>query len=34
MPDLKWEFGYYLVATYILGVGTMLYYKFKRKRWL
>ena len=34
MPELKWEFGYYLVATYILGVGGMFYWTFRRKAWL
>jgi magnesium transporter len=34
MPELKWQYGYYLVLAGILGVCGILYGRFKRNGWL
>jgi magnesium transporter len=35
MPELKWEYGYYLVLGGILGIcGVLYYWRFKRNGWL
>lgn len=34
MPELKWEFGYFLVVGLILATCTGLYIQFRRKKWL
>ena len=34
MPELKWQYGYYLVLTVIIGTCGLLYARFKRNGWL
>jgi magnesium transporter len=34
MPELKWQYGYYLVLAVIAGVCSVLYVQFKRREWL
>jgi magnesium transporter len=34
MPELKWEYGYYMVIAGILGICGVLYMSFKRNGWL
>ena len=34
MPELQWEYGYPLALVTIVGACGLLYYKFKRARWL
>ncbi|HEV2159316.1 magnesium/cobalt transporter CorA [Bradyrhizobium sp.] len=34
MPELKWEYGYYMVLTGILGVCAILFLRFRRNGWL
>jgi magnesium transporter len=34
MPELRWPYGYPAVAIFILGVCALLYWRFKRVRWL
>ena len=34
MPELKWEYGYYMVLGSILGICGVLYWRFKRNGWL
>ncbi len=34
MPELRWQFGYPLVLTVIVGVCVLLYRQFKRTGWL
>jgi magnesium transporter len=34
MPELKWEYGYYMVLTGIVGICGVLYWRFKRNGWL
>jgi magnesium transporter len=34
MPELKWEYGYYMVLGVILGICGVLYARFRRNGWL
>ena len=34
MPELKWRYGYLLALTLIAGSCALLYWRFKRARWL
>jgi magnesium transporter len=34
MPELKWQYGYYVVLAVIASVCTVLYLQFKRREWL
>jgi magnesium transporter len=34
MPELKWQYGYYVVLAAIASVCTVLYLQFKRREWL
>ena len=34
MPELKWQYGYYLVLSGIIGICGVLYARFKRDGWL
>ena len=34
MPELKWQYGYYLVLGGIIGICGLLYARFKREGWL
>lgn len=34
MPELKWEYGYFLVIGLVLGVCSFLYFRFRRSGWL
>ncbi len=34
MPELSWEYGYYIVLAILFSIGAILFYFFKRKRWL
>src|SRR5262245_19151639 len=34
MPELKWQYGYYLVLGGIVGICGLLYARFKRNGWL
>ena len=34
MPELKWEYGYYMVLSGILAICGVLYWRFKRNDWL
>jgi magnesium transporter len=34
MPELKWYFGYPASLLLMAAVGVMVYYFFRRKRWL
>ena len=34
MPELKWEYGYFIVLGGILGICALLYLRFKRDGWL
>jgi magnesium transporter len=34
MPELKWEYGYYMVLAGIVGICGVLYWRFKRNGWL
>ena len=34
MPELKWEYGYFLVIALILAICGGLYYQFRKLRWL
>ncbi len=34
MPELKWEYGYFLILGLLGAMAVMLYVVFKRKRWL
>src|SRR6201999_175471 len=34
MPELKWEYGYYMVVGGILAVCTLLYVRFRHYGWL
>lgn len=34
MPELKWEYGYYMVLAAILGICGVLYTRFRRNGWL
>jgi len=34
MPELKWEYGYYLVLGGILAICGVLYWRFKKNGWL
>ncbi len=34
MPELRWQYGYFMVLFVVLAVCFYLYYKFKKARWL
>jgi magnesium transporter len=34
MPELKWEYGYYMVLGAILSICGVLYARFRRNGWL
>ena len=34
MPELKWQYGYYMVLAVIAGVCGLLYARFRRYGWL
>ena len=34
MPELKWRYGYYAVLAGILGICSVLYWRFKRNGWV
>jgi magnesium transporter len=34
MPELKTEYGYYVVLVVILSLCAILYFRFKRTGWL
>ena len=34
MPELEWQFGYYLILAVIVGLCATLYLKFKQAKWL
>ena len=34
MPELKWEYGYFLVIGVIIAICTTLYVQFRRNGWL
>jgi magnesium transporter len=34
MPELHWQYGYYLALTLIFGVAAILYWRFRRSGWL
>jgi magnesium transporter len=34
MPELKWEYGYYMVLGAIFGICGVLYARFRRNGWL
>jgi magnesium transporter len=34
MPELKWEYGYYMVLGAIAGICGVLYWRFKKNGWL
>jgi hypothetical protein len=34
MPELKWEYGYYMVVGAILSICGVLYARFRRNGWL
>lgn len=34
MPELKWEYGYYITLSVLMLMGIFLYFVFKRKKWL
>jgi magnesium transporter len=34
MPELKWKFGYPLALVLIASTCALLYWRFKRARWL
>ena len=34
MPELKWQYGYFVILALILALCGFLYYRFKRNDWL
>lgn len=34
MPELRWEYGYFLILSIMLGIGLLMVCYFRKKRWL
>jgi magnesium transporter len=34
MPELGWKYGYIFALTWMLVIGLVLYFYFKRRKWL
>jgi magnesium transporter len=34
MPELKWEYGYYLVLAVTITICVFLYWRFRKSGWL
>lgn len=34
MPELHWRYGYYMVIGLMVGIGTSMYFLFRKKDWL
>ncbi|MEI6046117.1 MAG: magnesium/cobalt transporter CorA [Chloroflexota bacterium] len=34
IPELKWEYGYFIALALMFGIDLVLYYLFKRRKWL